>query len=496
MSQNDRRAFIGSALGALLIPAVGLGAGFQGGVKETLGPNFGPGRQGRNPPNRSGAATDLNSALQRWNKIAVDATGLDHTPVAAGEQRVFGEQLGPCRSSRAMAIVHLAMYDAAATIVGRLRDARSVAARGASVQAAIAQSAHDTLIALFPSQTVEMDTLLAEDVTAANDAKALRLGVQIGRHSAAAILLSRMGDGSEVPEPHVNVDYLTSDLPGHWRQDPISKGPLALGAYWGNVRPFLLHSGDQFRAPAPALLASSEYALAYQEVQQLGGDGITTPTQRTAEQTIIGTYWAYDGTPSLCAPPRLYNQVAMTIANQRKTSGMALMRLMKLINVNMADAAIAIWDSKYFHDFWRPVTGVREGAGDGNSATAGDLAFTPLGAPASNLTGPNFTPPFPSYPSGHAGFGGALFQTLRRFYGTDDIAFSFVSDEYNGVTQDRGGNTRPLLTRNFPSLSSAEEENGQSRIYLGIHWAFDKTSAIAMGRQVANHNFDKVRGFV
>ena len=93
----------------------------------------------------------------------------------------------------------------------------------------------------------------------------------------------------------------------------------------------------------------------------------------------------------------------------------------------MADAGIAIWESKYFYQFWRPVTGIREadagtgptGAGDGNPATVGDPTFTPLGAPASNLTGPNFTPPFPAYPSGHAGFGGALFQTLRRFYGTD-----------------------------------------------------------------------------
>src|SRR5436190_12920969 len=113
----------------------------------------------------------------------------------------------------------------------------------------------------------------------------------------------------------------------------------------------------------------------------------------------------------------------------------------------------------------------------------------PLGAPASNLQGPNFTPPFPAYPSGHAGFGAALFETLRRFYGTDAIAFTFVSDEFNGVTRDREGNVRPLLPRTFASLSSAEEENGQSRIYLGIHWSFDKTEGIAQGRHVADYVF-------
>jgi hypothetical protein len=114
----------------------------------------------------------------------------------------------------------------------------------------------------------------------------------------------------------------------------------------------------------------------------------------------------------------------------------------------------------------------------------------PLGAPASNLTGPNFTPPFPSYPSGHGGFGGAIFQTMRRFFGTDDIAFTFVSDEFNGVTKDNAGNVRPLMPRTFTTLSQAEEENGQSRIYLGIHWHFDKTQAIAQGNNVANYVFD------
>jgi hypothetical protein len=164
----------------------------------------------------------------------------------------------------------------------------------------------------------------------------------------------------------------------------------------------------------------------------------------------------------------------------------------------MADAGIAVWESKYFYKFWRPVTGIREsdpgtgptGDGDGNPGTIGDITYSPLGAPASNLTGPNFTPPFPAYPSGHAGFGGALFQTLRRFYGTDRIRFNFISDEFNGVTEDNQGNVRPLIERTFSSLSQAEEENGQSRIYLGIHWRFDKTEGIAQGRRIANYVFD------
>jgi hypothetical protein len=176
-----------------------------------------------------------------------------------------------------------------------------------------------------------------------------------------------------------------------------------------------------------------------------------------------------------------------------------LARLLALVNVAMADAGIAIRESKFHYNVWRPVTGIREsdsgtgptGAGDGNPKTPGDAAFTPLGAPASNLVGPDFTPPFPAYPSGRAGFGGALFQILRRFYGTDRIAFTFVSDEFNGVTRGNDGLVRPLRPRSFESLSAAEEENGQSRIYLGIHWAFDKTEGITQGQRVANYVYDR-----
>jgi hypothetical protein len=247
-------------------------------------------------------------------------------------------------------------------------------------------------------------------------------------------------------------------------------------------------------------MTSPEYVAAFNEVKLLGGDGVTTPTGRTADQTEAGIYWAYDGTPSLCAPPRLYNQITMTIAKQKGTASnpLELARLLALVNVSMSDAGIAIWESKFFYQVWRPITGIREsdtgtgpsGDGDDNSVTIGDPAFTPLGAPASNLTGPNFTPPFPAYPSGHAGFGGALFQTLRRYYHTDDIAFTFTSDEYDGKTIDNAGNVRDLKPRSFTNLSQAEEENGQSRIYLGIHWSFDKTEGITQGRNVADYVYD------
>jgi hypothetical protein len=476
--------------------------GFEG-PHQTFGPGFRARWPVKPAPNRIPPGLQgLTGWVRHWNQVAIDASGLDHTPVAPGETRVFGEQFGPCRASRAMAIVHIAMFDALNAIYGGCQSYTNIhrAPPWASGRAAIAQAAHDTLAALFPSQAPRFDDFLADELGQIPDRHAKTDGITTGGGAAAAILALRQDDGSSRPDPKIGVNHFTSDEPGHWRQDPISMSPLALGAYWGEVRPFALRRSSQFRVPKPPDLTSDAYTQAYNDVKALGGDGLVTPTIRTNEQTFIGIFWAYDATPSLCAPPRLYNQLTGQVAEQMGTGGLELARLFALVNVAMADAAIACWESKYYFDYWRPVTGIREsdpgtgptGKGDDNPATVGDPTFTPLGAPASNLSGPNFTPPFPSCPSGHATFGGALFQTLRRFYHTDDISFTFVSDEFNGVTKDNNGNVRPYLPRSFGSLSQAEEENGQSRIYLGIHWLFDKTEGITQGRGVANHVVDRI----
>ena len=465
--------------------------GFANGVQDALGPQYRESPYAQREQRRPPRDRSLRGMVRHWNETAIDASGLDHTPVASGEPRVYGEQLGPARASRAMAIVHVAVFEAVNAVMRRHQSYVGLppAVPGTSLEAAIAYAAHDTLVALFPSQREAFDAQLAHDLAGVRSPRAKDLGTALGQHAAGAILAMRANDGSAHAEPRIGVEYLPSPGPGYWRQDPLSMGPLALGARWDEVAPFVMASGAQFRAPPPPALGSAAYAHAYAEARAVGGDGVVTPTSRTAEQTTIGLFWAYDGTPSLCAPPRLYNQIAMQIATSMGSDLVELTRLLALVNVAMADAAIAIWESKYHYELWRPVGGIRED--DGNPATLADPTFTPLGAPASNLVGPNFTPPFPAYPSGHAGFGGALFQTLRRFYGTDGIAFTFVSDEFNGVTQDHDGNVRPRIVREFRTLSEAEEENGQSRIYLGIHWAFDKTEGIAQGRRVADHVFDR-----
>jgi len=461
---------------------------------------FGPRFNGVQTTRTALAPKNALDSIHRWNTIAINASGLDHTPVAPGEIRTFGEQLGPTRASRAIAIVHIAIFDSVNAVLGGYQSYSGLQSvkPPVSLDAAVAQAAHDTLAALYPSQASAFDSLLADDLAKVSNKNERAKGVSLGQRAAAAILALRTNDGSQIPEPHLGVDYFPNQMPGYWRQDPISLIPVALGAHWGDCRTFVVQSSSQFRVPPPPAMNSAEYATAYAEAKSVGGDGVFTTTTRTPEQSFIGIFWAYDGTPSLCAPPRFYNQIIVHIADQMHLGTADLARLLALANTAMADAGMSIWESKYYYDFWRPVGGIREsdlgtgptGLGDGNASTSGDTTFTPMGAPASNLTGPNFTPPFPSYPSGHGGFGGALFQTMRRFFGTDNIAFTIVSDEFNGVTKDNAGHVRPYMPRSFANLSSAEEENGQSRIYLGIHWSFDKTQAIAQGRNVANYVFD------
>ena len=467
---------------------------------QTFSDAFGPRTHAAKNVAAAQAPTNAVDSIHRWNQIAIDASGLDHTPVANGELRTFGEQLGPGRASRAIAIVHIAIFDSVNAVIGGYQSYSGIPKANApiSLDAAVAQAAHDTLCVLFPSQRAKFDSLLADDLAKVKNKNQRNNGISLGRRAANAILELRNNDGSQIPEPRMGVTYFPSDQPGFWRQDPVGQQPIALGAHWGECRPFVLQTGNQFRVPPPPAMNTQQYADAYNEAKSVGGDGVNTPTSRTAEQSFIGIFWAYDATPSLCAPPRLYNQITVHIADQMHLDTAQLARLLALANTAMADAAMSVWESKYYYDFWRPVTGIRESdpgtgptmIGDANPNTTGDLTFTPMGAPASNLTGPNFTPPFPSYPSGHGGFGGALFQTFRRFFGTDNIAFTFVSDEFNGVTKDNAGNVRPYMPRSFASFSQAEEENGQSRIYLGIHWSFDKTQAIAQGRNVANYVFD------
>src|SRR6266545_1990978 len=261
------------ALFLLTLTAPAWAGGFPGGVRDALGPLFDAAPPRRAAPHSHDArgGAEAMHQLRHRNGMAMNASGLDHTPVTSGEDRIFGEQYGPTRASRAMAFVHIAIFEAVNAIAGGYQSYTGLPPVhvDTSMDAAIAQAAHDTLVALYPSQSASFDAQLADDLSQGRDqhGRAQAHGIRLGQRAARAILALRARDGSDHAEPRVGIEFITGDEPGQWRQDPISQLRLALGAYWGGVTPFVLRSAAQFRVPPPPALESPEYATAFDEVQ-------------------------------------------------------------------------------------------------------------------------------------------------------------------------------------------------------------------------------------
>ncbi|MEX0677595.1 MAG: hypothetical protein WD063_11000 [Pirellulales bacterium] len=431
--------------------------------------------------------------ILEWNDVLLAANANDHALVSP-------EQGGPILTARAFAIVSAAMYDAYNSVenIGRPYLVAVPRADRADSDAAVAQAAHNTLEALYPAQEALFDAALTQTLDRIRNGIPESLGRAVGAYVAHRILRVREDDGAA---DLANNTYVWNGELGFHKADPLhpDQGYYASSAM--DVDPFAVRSLDHFEARrlddgTPAgraeFLEGEEYTLAYDEALALGGDGVTSPTERTDEQTTIGIFWAYDGRPGLGTPPRLYNQIVRTVAVQEHNSEAENARLFALVNIAMADAGLASWTNKYDDAFWRPIMGIRGGDDDGNLQTDGFADWTPLGSPASNPRPgeTNFTPPFPAYTSGHATFGAAAFQILTRFYGRDDISFTFVSDEFNGLTRGSDGEVRPVVSRTFDSFTEAKLENAQSRIYLGIHWAFDRDDGVRQGNRAANYIFN------
>lgn len=455
-----------------------------------------------NPPITIPVNDDVGTSqtLDTWLNVALDTSAIDHTPVSAHALNAWArssshEQSGPVRTARAMAIVCAALSNVVAASEKSTLEPYRVGSGSPSttkvdLRAALATAGHDVLVALYPAQTARLDSLLA-NFTAKEMPRTPRRGAlfsagqAFGRDIAASILLDRADDGSDHDDPPVDA-FTEKGVPGKWDNDPVAPTRTALGALWAQrVRPFVIPSADAFRSPPPPALDSIEYAMEYYEVRSLGGNDTTNgDCIRDEWREFVGVFWAYDGTSGICAPARLYLKIVQGIATEEGMTLQERARLYGLVGLVLGDAALAAWDSKFHWRRERPVTAVRETAArDGNQGTVVDPSWVPLGAPDTNGDGPNFTPPFPAYPSGHAVFGSAVFHMVRLVLGgRDEIALPFVSDEFDG-------RVRPRRQRMFGLLSEMEEENGQSRIYLGIHWASDKTAGIEQGRAVAEHVF-------
>ena len=429
-----------------------------------------------------------------WNAVALKANRVSHT-------NGKGEQTGPTLSSRALAIVHLAMYDAFEASVAAAGASTpylgltvGAAEAGSSTDAAVAAAAHATLSALFPTQRAAFDKAHVDaPMTGArlNDSHALGLRV------AQAMLDDRKDDPTASDAGYAGATHPTAHRP-----DPEDPQQGYHGPFYG-MRSKCFAVQTRFGLAAPPQPGTAEYESA---VDQVRGKGIapelmgtlpSTYSKRTVDETLIGIYWGYDGPLELGTPPRLYNQIVREVAIAQGRMPRDHARLFAMVNAAMGDAGILAWEQKYVHNLWRPVLGIREydmsmgpvgGAATDNIRNDCDPNWLPLGKPSSNAETSksppprNGTPPFPAYPSGHATFGAATFQIVRRFYGGNlpdgpDTLFQnlhFVSDECNGVTRDNKGVVRPSHRRSFPGgLWQMIEENGLSRVYLGVHWNFD-----------------------
>lgn len=440
-------------------------------------------------PARAAGPVDV---ILEWNAVALDANVLDHSgPDLPGDE--LSETQGPPASARVLAIAHAAMFDAYNSIDRRYMpyhvDVRPV--RGASIDAAVAQAAHDVLSSLIPAGRELYDDALRRTLGRVSSRPARLRGRAVGALVARSLLDLRSGDAA-----FLHGEYTPTGEPGNHDVDPENPEQSFISPDIGKMPPFGVEDITVFRAPPPPAIDTFEYAMAWEEVRRLGAfrggeSGEVVPTDD--ETYVIANYWSYNGSPLVGTPPRLYNQIARVIATRNHNKVHENARLFALVNIAMGDAGISAWDTKYTYDYWRPTRGIRLADRDGNELTSADPDWQALGGSRSNPFAEgenNFSPPFPAYTSGHATFGAAALKMLANFYQTDEIGFTFLSEEWNGETVDQFGRRRPVVLRHFDSLSQAAAENAVSRVFNGVHWRFDGVEGVRSGNAIADHVFD------
>ncbi len=387
------------------------------------------------------------AALARVPDVCADVV-TDWNQTALATQAAIPGAIRTPPAARALAMVHLAIFDSVNAIDRRFTPyaAGALADPSASPEAAAAASAHAVLVNLYPSRQAELDAAYATSLASIADGIAKTEGISVGESVAAVIIALRSSDGSAVTLP-----YTVPPGPGIYQPDPA-----ALFVAWGKVTPFALKSGSQFRAEGPPALSGDEYAADYNEVQSVGALNSAT---RTPDQTEAALFWVENIQIA-------FNRIARIAAATRQTSLSDNARLFALLNLAGADTTIAVMDTKYIYNFWRPREAIHAGDTDGNENTIADPTWVPL----------TYIGVHPDYVSQHAAYGAAAARVLASFFGTDDLSFTITTSTAPGG-----------VFRSYASFSQAAEENLNSRVWLGAHFRTACVHGFNQGKQVANY---------
>jgi hypothetical protein len=360
-----------------------------------------------------------------------------------------GAQPATVHPTRSFALLHAAIYDA---VVAITRNASPFlvsvdAPRDARPDAAAAAAGHTILTALYPAMTPALDRQLADELARIPTGPRTDLGLKIGDNVAAQVLAARADDGSSaVPLP-----FRPGTKPGDYQPTPPGFVPPVF-THWAGVTPFVLRSASQFRPAPPPALTSDAYARALNEVESLGRD---TSTARTADETVVGRFWA----PAIW---NTWNAIAEDAALAHHAGLERTAAMFAVLDVTFADSTIAFYDAKYAYQLWRPVTAIRLADTDGNPTTIGDPTWTPLAN----------TAPDPSYPGAHSTISAGGAAVLAAFFGDRD-RIQVTSPALPGVV------------RSFDRYSDVATEAGLSRIFAGQHTRIDDVAGQQLGRDVA-----------
>ena len=393
----------------------------------------------------SGSATAwTDDVVLRWNQIAAQ------TATATN----------PFNQARIGAIVQLAVFEAVNAVTKEYEpylNPPTVAPPNTSVDAAAITAAHRVLTTYFtdPSVVAALNAARDSDLALISNGPAKTNGTAVGTGAANAMIALRAADGSSP----LTTTIPTSTLPGDYR---LTTGCAAGLFYnWQNIVPFGIAKAADYLLDQPPSLPSNQYAKDYLEVKTVGAaTSVARPLDR---EEVVRLY-------AISSPSFVLTMATRQIAVAEGTGLSENARALALVQMGISDALVASFMNKYHYNVWRPETGIRNGAADGNGKTDGDPGFTTF-IP---------TPCFPSYPSNHAsGTNGGL-EVMRRLFGAAGHDITITN-----TVPALGSLPATVITKHYTQLNAIAADVDDARVYGGIHWRSDQDAGNVLGRAVA-----------